>query len=84
MRFTYEDIRRVAEPDHILDVVAPYMPEGQRRHVFYGEFGEDYMVENRLKREKIVGPVHWRVTLGQHVREGFWDPGNNHETKVSS
>lgn len=72
MKFSYDDIARVAEPDQILDVVAPYMPEGQRRQVFYGEFSEDWMVENRLKRENIVPPVHWRVTVENERREGFW------------
>lgn len=72
MKFSHEDIQRVAEPDHILHAVAPYMPEGQRRHVFYGEFPEDYMVENRLKREGIVPPAHWRVTVENEYREGFW------------
>lgn len=78
MKFSYDDIQRVAEPDQILDVVAPNMPEGQRRPVFYGEFSEDWMVENRLKREGIVPPVHWRVTVENAHREGFWD--NSTET----
>lgn len=73
MRFSYDDIVRAAEPDHILHAVAPYMPEGQRRQLFYGEFSEDWMVENRLKREGIIAPVHWRVTIGEEHRDGFWD-----------
>jgi hypothetical protein len=76
MRFSYDDIQKVAEPDHVLHIVAPNMPEGQRRHLFWGEFSEDRMVESRLRREKIVPPVHWRVTVGDDHRDGFWDgPG---------
>lgn len=83
MKFSYEDIQSVAEADHILDVVAPYMPEGQRRHVFWGEFSEDRMVEDRLAREGIVPPAHWRVTIGKDQREGFWDvPGNKPHQEV--
>lgn len=73
MRFSYDDIMRAAEPDHILHAVAPYMPEGQRRQLFYGEFGEDWMVDNLLKREKIIPPVHWRVTIEGEHREGLWE-----------
>lgn len=74
MKFSHEDIMRVAEPDYILDVRVPNMPEGQRRHVFYGEFSEDWMVENRLKREGIIPPAHWRATIENTYREGFWNP----------
>ena len=83
MKFSYEDIQRVAEPWHTLDVVAPNMPEGQRRHLFWGEFAEDYMVEARLAREGIVPPAHWRVTIENEYREGFWDvPGNKPQGEV--
>jgi hypothetical protein len=73
INFSYDDIQKVAEPDQILDVLAPNMPEGQRRQVFWGEFSEDWMVVNRLKREGIVPPVQWRVTVEDKNREGFWD-----------
>ena len=83
MKFSHDDIQRVAEPDHILAVVAPNMPEGRRRHVFYGEFSEDWMVENKLKREGIVPPAHWRVAVENTHREGLWDiPGNNPHQEV--
>lgn len=73
MKFSYDDIQRVAESDCILEVVAPNMPEGQRRHVFYGEFSEDWMVENYLERKDIIPPVHWRVTVEDEHRDGLWD-----------
>lgn len=79
MRLSYRDIESVKEPDHILEAVAPYMPEGQRRQLFWGEFDTDEMVESYLKRQGIVPPVHWRVTVGQdckNYREGFWDSEN--------
>ena len=72
MKISYDDIQRVSEPDQILHTVAPYMPEGQRRQLFWGEFDKDWMVENRLKREGIVPPVHWRVTVDGTHRDGFW------------
>lgn len=78
MKFSHDDIQRVAEPDHILHVVAPNMPEGHRRHLFYGEFSEDWMVEDYLKRKNIVPPVHWRVTIEDEHRDGLWD--NSPET----
>ncbi|NBT35961.1 MAG: hypothetical protein EBT03_10580 [Betaproteobacteria bacterium] len=73
MRLSYRDIESVKEPDHILEAVAPYMPEGQRRQLFWGEFDTDEMVESYLKRQGIIPPVHWRVTVGNAHRDGFWE-----------
>lgn len=76
MNISHDEIRAVSEPIQVLHAVAPYMPQGQRRQVFYGEFDTDYMVEAYLKRKGIVPPVHWRVTVEDAHRDGFWGGGS--------
>jgi len=72
MKISHDEIRAVCEPTQILHAVAPYMPPGQRRQVFYGEFDTDEMVVAYLKRNGIVPPVHWRVVSDDTHRDGFW------------
>lgn len=72
MKISHDEIRAASESTHVLHAVAPYMPQGQRRQIFYGEFDTDDMVEAYLKRNSIVPPVHWRVSDGDAYRDGFW------------
>ncbi len=72
MKISHNEIRDAGEPEQTLHAVAPYMPQGQRRQIFYGEFDTDDMVEAYLKRNGIIPPVHWRVSIGNDCRDGFW------------
>ena len=74
MKLSFDEICRLAEPEQVLQVVAPNMPPGQKRHLFWGEFDTDCLVEAHIKRKEILPPVHWRVTVEGKHREGVWDP----------
>lgn len=70
---SHADIISIEQAWDIIDLYAPNMPIGQRRHILFGEFAEDGWVNLRLTREQFIGPVYWRAICSGKERTGIFN-----------